>query len=296
MIDFSSRPPTPEFAPPAPHLQNYRRVYQASESRASATPAAVELQAYLELYDRLGVDHVVIKARDVETTFGLKIRNEDVAAFCERHGPRYIGFAGVDPHKGTAAVEELEHAVRDLGLRGLNLQTFELQLRPDDPKLFPLYEKALALEIPVNIHCGINFSTATPMSFGRPEYIDAVMVRYPELRVCASPPGWPWVHELIGAAWRHPNLYIGLLAVRPRLLQKEHSGYEPLLQYGRTILKHKIIFGSAFPMMPPETALAEIHALPLDEDTRALWLHANAAAFLRLPGPTGRVDKVARPG
>lgn len=33
----------------------------------------------------------------------------------------FIGFAGVDPHKGIDAVRELEHAVRDLGLKGLNL-------------------------------------------------------------------------------------------------------------------------------------------------------------------------------
>ena len=35
-----------------------------------------------------------------------------VAAFCAKHSPRFIGFAGVDPHKGMAAVRELETAVR----------------------------------------------------------------------------------------------------------------------------------------------------------------------------------------
>lgn len=106
---------------------------------------------------------------------------------------------------------------------------------------------------------------------------------------CATPscapwplPGWPWVQELIGVAWRHPNLSIGILAVRPKLLAKAQSGYEPLLQYGRTILKEKIIFGSAFPMMPVETALAELDGLGLDADTRRLWLHDNAARLLGL--------------
>lgn len=282
IIDFASRPPLPAFSPPAPHLQNYRRVYQASEQRAAATSESGDLASYLELYDRLGARHVVIKARDNETTFGFKVPNEAVADFCKAQGPRFIGFAGVDPHKGKAAVAELEHAVRRLGLRGLNLQCFELKLRPDDPKMYPLYEAALALDIPVNIHCGINFSTATPMSFGRPEYLDQVMVDFPGLRVCASPPGWPWVHELIGVAWRHPTLYIGVLAIRPRLLVKEHSGYEPLLHYGRTLLKDKMIFGSAFPMMPVETALAELEALPLEEPVRRRWLHDNAAAYLGL--------------
>ena len=83
----------------------------------------------------LGARHVVVKARDLETTFGFRIRNEDVAAFCREHGPRFIGFAGVDPHKGMTALRELEFAVTELGLRGLNLQCFETQAahqRPED--------------------------------------------------------------------------------------------------------------------------------------------------------------------
>ena len=120
------------------------------------------------------------------------------------------------------------------------------------------------------------------MSVGKPEYLDNLMVRYPELRAIASPPGWPWVQELIGVAWRHPNLYIGLLAVRPKLLAKAHSGYEPLLQYGRTILKHKMIFGSAFPMMPVDTAVADVDSLDLSCEVRNLWLYDNAARFLGL--------------
>lgn len=281
LIDFSSRPPHPDFAPPAPHLQNYRRVYQASESRSAASGAAQGLDSWLQTYETLQARHVVLKARDLTTTFGFRIPNEVVADFIRAHGPRYIGFAGVDPWQKDA-VAQFDHAVRNLGLRGLNLQCFELKLRPDDERLLPLYEKAIELNVPVNIHCGINFSAQTPMSVGRPEYLDNVMVRYPELRAVASPPGWPWVQELIGVAWRHPNLYIGVLAVRPKLLAKAHSGYEPLLQYGRTILKEKIIFGSAFPMMPVEAALSELDGLGLEDATRQLWLHDNAARLLGL--------------
>ncbi len=284
LIDFSSRPPLPEFSPPAPHLQNYRRVYQGSEKRSAGSGAAQGLEGYLETYDRLDTRHVVIKARDLTTTFGFKIPNEVVAAFVRAHGPRFIGFAGIDPWQ-PHAVAAFDHAVNHLGLRGLNLQCFELRMTPDDPRLFPLYEKAIDLKVPVNIHCGINFSTHTPMSVGRPEHLDNVMVRYPELRAIASPPGWPWVQELIGVAWRHPNLWIGVLAVRPKLLAKAHSGYEPLLQYGRTILQDKMVFGSAFPMMPVETAVAEVDGLGLTAEVRRKWLHDNAARFLGLAGP-----------
>lgn len=281
-IDYSSRPPVAAFNPPQTgHLANYRRVYAASEARVDSEGTEAErLAAYLAEYERLEARHVVVKARDNETTFGLKIANESVAGFCKAHGPRYVGFAGVDPHKGMAAVRELEHAVRDLGLRGLNLQCFELKLAINDKRMYPLYAKCVELDIPVNVHCGTNFSTASLMDYGRPSHLDEVLVHFPELRVCASPPGWPWVEELIGVAWRHPNLYIGVVAVRPSILAKDDSGYRPLLVYGSKMLQDRILTGSAYPMQPVAAALAEFEALPLPDAVKRKWLHDNAARFL----------------
>ena len=284
MIDFGSTPPIPEFNPTSKeHLGNYRRVYKSSEERAKKeTDPKDELASYLAAYDEAGVSKIVIKARDVESTFGLKIRNEDVAAFCRGQGSRFIGFAGVDPHKGMAAIRELEHAVRELGLRGLNIQCFESKVAINDAKLYPLYAKCIELDIPVNIHVGINFSTATSMEYGRPVLLDQVMMHFPDLKVIAAPPGWPWVTELIGVAWRHPNVHIGLVAMRAKYLGVENSGYEPLLQYGNTVLQDRMIFGSAWPMQPIKQAIADIDGLPLKDTTKQKWLHDNAARLLGL--------------
>ncbi|NPC54854.1 amidohydrolase family protein [Caenimonas soli] len=281
-IDFSSRPPVPELTlPPTEHLKNYRRVYASSEALVDKELGPEALQDYLATYERLGAEAVVLKARDLTSTFGVKIPNEAVAAFCKSHGDRFIGFAGVDPHRGMAAVRELEHAVRELGLCGLNIQGFEHKLPINDKLLYPLYAKCVELDIPVNIHCGMNFSTATAATFGHPAALDEVLMHFPELRVCASPPGWPWVSELLAVAWRHPNLWIGIVAMRPKLLALPNSGYEALLQYGKTILKGRMIFGSGYPMMPVERSLQELHDLQLPGDIQDLWLKGNAKNFLR---------------
>jgi hypothetical protein len=55
-----------------------------------------------------------------------------------------------------------------------------------------------------------------------------------------------------------------------------------LLQYGRTLLKNRILFGSGYPMMPVARSVDEIRALPMDDAIRERWLHGNAAEFLRL--------------
>lgn len=285
-IDFNSKPPTPGFAPTGPHLDNYRRVYQASERAADEERSATRsVPAYLAMYEALNARHVVIKARDVETTFGFRVRNEHVAEFCREHGPKFIGFAGVDPHKGIVALRELEFAVKELGLRGLNLQCFEHKLRINDARMYPLYAKCIELDIPVNIHCSVNFSVDTAMDYGKPQFLDEVMIHFPELRVCAAPPGWPWVHELVAVAWRHPNVYISLAPVRPKYLGVAHSGYEGLLQYGNTVLQDRIMFGTSYPLLPVERSIEEIEALPLKDTSKRKWLHDNAARFLRLDVP-----------
>jgi predicted TIM-barrel fold metal-dependent hydrolase len=281
LIDFASRPPLPEFSKTGTHLGNYRKVYEKSEKLTAPHSDADALADYFAMYDRVGANVVVLKARDLETTFGFAIANDDVAAFCKTHGPRFLGFAGVDPHKPDA-VDELRRAVLELGLRGLNIQCFEHLMSADDSRLYPLYAACVELDIPVNIHCGVNFARPAAMTYGKPEAIDRVLVDFPTLRVCASPPGWPWVNELIAVAMRHPTLYIGLVAIRPKLLATGGSGYEQLLQYGRTLLADRVMFGSSFPLVPVERSVEEIRALPLTDTVRDKWLGLNAAAFLRL--------------
>ena len=58
-----------------------------------------------------------------------------------------MGYAGVDPHKGMQAVRDLEYAIRELGLRGLNLPCFELKLAINDARMYPLYAKCIELKV-----------------------------------------------------------------------------------------------------------------------------------------------------
>lgn len=280
IIDYASKPPIPAFDISPPHLATYGRVY-ASSKVAVNDEVKIGLSEYLKTYDNVDAKHIVVKAKDTESTFGVKISNEDVADFCNRQGPRFIGFAGVDPHKGMAAVREFEHAVKELGLRGLNLQCFEHKLHINDKRMYPLYAKCVELDVPVNIHTSINFSSDTLMDYGRPSLLDEVMVHFPELRVCAAPPGWPWIHELIGVAWRHRNVNIGLVAVRPKYLMQSGSGYEGLLQFGGTVLQDRIIFGTSS-LVPVQRSVEEIQALPLSDAVKQKWLYDNAANFLRI--------------
>jgi predicted TIM-barrel fold metal-dependent hydrolase len=277
-IDFSVQPPTHEFS------SELRRDDMSSYSRTYAV-AEAEYASLNDLVDELErADAVaVIKGIDARSTCGLHISNEHVAELCRSSRGRLIGFAGADPHAGDEAVAELRRAVIQDGLRGLNLQLYHHELRADDERCRPLYEACVELDVPVNVHVGMSFSR-TPMRFGDPLAIDTVACDLPALRIVGAPPGFPWIRELIAVAWRHPNVYIGLPGLRPKYLAREGSGWTELLRYGSTVIRDKIIFGSANPLLPIGRSVDEILGLPLPEGASELWLRDNA---VRLLGGTG---------
>lgn len=285
IIDFRHTPPTTEglsrYIDPPPHLRGYAerygsRVYGGSNAEVTAM-SADELVARL---DRIGVDGAVLKSADNESTHGTKYPLERLAAYVDGHGDRLFPVAGVDPHKGMAAVREVEWAVRELRFRGVNLSPFEQQLRANDPLYFPIYAKCVELAVPVLLHTGVNFSSGLSLDFGHPRYVDEVAVAFPDLKIVCVHGGWPWVLETIAVAWRHRNVFIDISGVRPRYMLKPGSGWEPLLNYGATVVADKVLWGSNWPQVTPEEGLAAINSFPLSDDARAKWLGGNAAQLL----------------
>jgi uncharacterized protein len=276
IIDYAVAPPTETYAKDyaSKHLENYSRIYKSE--------LLENVDSFVKSLNQIGVTYAVIKARDIEMKHKTKIPNEHVAELTKRFPNNFIGMAGVDPLKGTSALEELEYAVIELGLKGLNLWTFEYDIFPNDRILYPLYEKCVELDIPVSIESSMHFSTTVPMDRCKPIYLDYVAVDFPELKIIGSTPGWPWVAELVGVAWRHKNVYIATSVTRPVYMGKQGMGYEPLLYLGNSILQDKIIFGSGYPLLPIKRSIEELQALPLKEHVKSKWLYSNAARLLKL--------------
>jgi predicted TIM-barrel fold metal-dependent hydrolase len=79
--------------------------------------------------------------------------NDRLAAVVKRHPDRFTGFAHHDPFAPDAPAE-LERAVTTLGLRGYKIVAPLHRRRLDDESLYPLWETAERLGIPVLIHFG----------------------------------------------------------------------------------------------------------------------------------------------
>ncbi|MCL6581000.1 MAG: amidohydrolase family protein [Firmicutes bacterium] len=285
IVDVCVTPPVPEalreITHLPPHLANYAEVYRSMapflEALSRLTPEDV-----LAMMDQAGVDVAVIHAEDVETTYGRKIPNEPVAALARAYPGRFVDFAGVDPNKGNEAVAELDHCLRHLGMRGAVLGPWEHRTYSDDEKYFPIYEKCVEFDVPVWIHTSLNYSRSIPMDYGHPLRLDRVAVEFPDLKIIAGHAGWPWVLEMIAVAWRHPTVHMDISAIRPRYLGTPDTGWGPLLRYGQTILKERLLFATAWPMQPFDRAVREMRELPLRDEVLSLWLGGNASKLLGL--------------
>ena len=80
---------------------------------------------------------------------------------------------------------------------------------------------------------------------------------------------------MIAVARKHENVYIDTSAYTAKRYPPELVAY--LQTKGG---RRKVMFGSNYPMIPPADALADLDALGLDAETRALFLGGNAERLL----------------
>src|ERR1051326_1125955 len=110
-IDFHVHLPIAEFMDVA--LGPYRAAAERFFRSEVKLRDVEEIAAYYQQQDMVGV----LLAWDAETATGQKpLRNDTVAEIVRRYPQQFIGFASVDPHKGQAAIEEAERAVKELKL------------------------------------------------------------------------------------------------------------------------------------------------------------------------------------
>jgi len=212
--------------------------------------------------------------------------NKQTAEVVAQFPNKFIGRATANPHEGMKAVRELEQAVKEFGLKSFFASPYGYGIRLNDKKFYPLYAKAVELDIPVVCYCTMNYRTDTPMDVGRPLYLDEVAMHFPEMKIIAGwggGGGWPWVPEMIGVARRHQNIYINTSAHRPKYLATPGSGWEMLMQFGNTLLQDRIVFASgwnnyfSYSNDVIKNVIEEMRSLPLKAEVKEKWLYENAA-------------------
>lgn len=226
----------------------------------------------------------VIFPVDSELHTGLPhIPNDEVAELTAKHSDVMIPFASVDPARGKQAVREMRRLIEEYGVKGFKFHPSMQAFFPNDRMAYPLYEVIAEYGLPALFHTGqTGIGAGMPggagirLKYSNPLHLDDVAADFPDMPIILAHPSFPWQDEALAVATHKPQVYIDLSGWSPRYFPAN------LVQYANTILKHKVLFGSDFPIITPDRWIADFEKIGIRDEVRPLILKENAARLLNL--------------
>ena len=244
--------------------------------------AGVTIPDYLKKMDQAGVERsllIAVRGGDIRVPEGFEVPYESVHKVCQEHPNRFSGLAGIDPYRGMEGLKDLEVAVNEYGFVGAHLYPHWCELPPDHRKYYPYYAKCCELDIPIMMQVGHNLIYSRNRrlpSVGRPIYLDQVAIDFPELKLIGIHIGIPWTEEMISMCWKHENIYTAGDAYAPKYWP------ESFVHYANSYGKHKVMFGTDWPVIDPVRAVEEFNNLNFRESASQRILRENAIEVFNL--------------
>jgi predicted TIM-barrel fold metal-dependent hydrolase len=232
--------------------------------RTKGSNGEIEPDLLLQLMDEAGLDYAVI----VVDYFAL----DWAADFCSV-SDRFIPYANLNPHLVAYPAREIEKRVKQ-GYRGLKFLPTYHHFYPNENKLYPFYDAAQELNLPMMYHIGSSIFPETRLKYGDPIYLDDVARDFKNTKIIMAHSGRGfWYDACFFLASFHPNVYMEITGLPPRNLLT----YFPNLEKNAD----KILFCTDWPAGPGFTyTINEIRKLNLKPETKDKILGLNAASLL----------------
>jgi predicted TIM-barrel fold metal-dependent hydrolase len=187
---------------------------------------------------------------------GIESDDETCAACVRKYPDKFMGFAYVDPRREDC-MARVEHAVEDLGLKGVKFGPIYNGVPLSDRRLQPVFEYCVKRDLPLTMHMGTTFARNAPIDLGRAIHVEPVALQYPELKMICAHMGHPWYEETIAVVRKQPNVYCEISA----LFYRPWQFWNILMaaqEYGVT---DKIFFGTDFPFSGVEESIAGLRGV-----------------------------------
>ena len=206
--------------------------------------------------------------RLVRVVFTTGGDNDRLARVVARHPARFVGFAHHDPFR-TDAPAELERAVRALGLRGYKLVAPLLSGSIAEERLWPIWETAERLQIPVLVHFGpLRYQGVVSHPNISPLVLQDVARAFPGIPFVVPHFGCGYVRELLHLAWVCGNVHVDTSGSNEwvRWMPYELSLGALFRKFLETVGPRRIIFGTDSSWFPRGFAVRY-----LQEQLRTCW-------------------------
>ena len=206
---------------------------------------------------------------------GDLISNSEVLELVRQYPDRFSGMVSADLRDPVAAVRTLREYVGEHGFVALRIVQWLWELPCTHPLYYPLLTTCVELDVPVCLQVGHTGPLRSSES-GRPSYIERIALDFPDLKIVCGHIGYPWQGEMIAVATKFPNVYIDTSAYVPKRYPPE------LVSYMKHHGKHKVMLGTNYPMITPQTCMAQAQMLDMYADTAELFFHCNAERVFKL--------------
>jgi hypothetical protein len=221
---------------------------------------------------------------DCESAIGAKrVSNYEIAEYAAKNSDICIPFASIDPRKGRLGAIEARDLIENFGVKGFKFHHIMQDIHPAERIAYPIYEVIAEHKLPAIFHTGhsgmgtgMRGGGGVRLKWGQPMLVDDVAVDFPDMKIILAHPSWPWVDESLSMALHKDNVFIDLSGWSPRYFQPQ------IIQYANGQLKHKMLFGSDFPLIRPDKWIDAARQVGFKDDVLPGIMKDNAARLLGL--------------
>jgi predicted TIM-barrel fold metal-dependent hydrolase len=231
-------------------------------------PTDDPISVTLHEMDKYGIEIGLIGVSDATSRLALK-----------RHPDRFVPSGDIpDPNDVTGSVRKLRQEYEEFGIKCTGVfpaGTFP-QVAIDDPKMYPIYQTCVDLDIPIFSTAGVPGPRLryAPQEVSR---IDVVMYDFPDLVFVTRHGCEPWEKLAWKLMLKWPNLYYSTSAFAPKHYPPE------IINYANTRGADKIIYAGYFPMgLSLERIFSDMPHVPFRDHVWPKFLHENARRVLKL--------------
>ena len=211
-------------------IDGHSHMYQerASTDKLKKSVREIEgfdIDALLERLDEIGIARFQTMPQEMtrirEQWLGSNALSIEIQ---ESATDRIIAYATAEPLDREGAfnevrLEEVKRAIVESGLKGLLMTPPYGHYYSNDKKVYPFYEQAIELDIPIYFHHSHMFGTPRncPLKYARVWLLDDLLIDFPELRFNVEHMGYPWTEELLAMMTRSTNIYTDIsMFIAPR--------------------------------------------------------------------------------
>jgi len=212
--------------------------------------------------------------------------NSELISLMEEYPGRFISVPQVEYFHGIdVALKQIDDFVINGPGKAIYMEPgFRINpilLHADDERLYPIYEKCQANNVPIILQYG---GGVNPIEYYTVTDINHIAVAFPDLKVCISHGGWPQAVLFCQLAYAYKNVYIC-----PDMYFDKFPGSADYQIAAQMLLQNKMLFGSAYPLLSLQDAV-DSHLKYLPAEVVPKVMYDNAAYFLGLDGVGERLN------